>query len=571
MKKCVAVLVATVLAVWTAAAEDVPKIGTYLGYEYVRFNSATNVPAFSANGGGGQFIYNFNRWISGVVDLGAVHNGNIHNLQLDSTVANALAGPRLSVRHWSRVTPYFQVLFGGVYATTSAALLTDVVLPSGVALPTGSFLRATKAEVGFGMTAGGGIDMKISRHVSFRPIGLDYYLTRLQNLRTGGDDHQSNLRYSTGFTFLFGGESPAPPPPPQPRTKACPDGSTVLANAACPKQNITLSLNATPAELCPGDTAQVVASISGGVANQSKYAWSVNGQQTSQGQSFEFGSAGREPGTYKVALAVNGDHFNTASAETTITVREYRPPTGTAQAAPSQIHAGDKSALSASFQGQCGGNIQAPTFEASEGSVQGDQFDSAGVQFDSANNAEQRKTVTITAKAADNRSVGTATTTIDVIKEAVIAAIRLPDVLFQANSARVNNCGKRILLEQLRAYFERDSTGTVVLVGHSSSDEKPANLAEQRALNAAAVITAGTGFCLAIPQSQVQVSAPGVEQNGVPFEAGFCQSSVGTASSATDMRRVEVWFVPTGGKVPSSVTNSQSASAVSVSGLGCPK
>jgi outer membrane protein OmpA-like peptidoglycan-associated protein len=315
----------------------------------------------------------------------------------------------------------------------------------------------------------------------------------------------------------------------------------------------------------------VVASISGGVANQSKYAWSVNGQQTSQGQSFEFGSAGREPGTYKVALAVNGDHFNTASAETTITVREYRPPTGTAQAAPSQIHAGDKSALSASFQGQCGGNIQAPTFEASEGSVQGDQFDSAGVQFDSANNAEQRKTVTITAKAADNRSVGTATTTIDVIKEAVIAAIRLPDVLFQANSARVNNCGKRILLEQLRAYFERDSTGTVVLVGHSSSDEKPANLAEQRALNAAAVITAGTGVCLAIPQSQVQVSAPGVEQNGVPFEAGFCQSSVGTASSATDMRRVEVWFVPTGGKVPSSVTNSQSASALSVSGLGCPK
>ena len=99
-----------------------------------------------------------------------------------------------------------------------------------------------------------------------------------------------------------------------------------------------------------------------------------------------------------------------------------------------------------------------------------------------------------------------------------------------------------------------------------------ANLAEQRALNAAAIITAGTGVCLAIPQSQVQVSAPGTEQNGVPFEAGFCQSSVGAgASSATDMRRVEVWFVPTGGKVPSSVTNSQSASALSVSGLGCPK
>src|SRR6266850_4023673 len=515
MKKCIAMLGAAVLTVCTAAAEDVPKIGTYLGYEYVRFNSATNVPAFSANGGGGQFIYNFNRWISGVVDLGAVHNGNIHNLQLDSTAANFLAGPRLSVRHWSRVTPYFQVLFGGVYATTSAALLTDVVLPSGVVLPTGSSLRATKAEVGFAMTAGGGLDIKVSRHVSFRPIGLDYYMTRLQNLRTGGDNNQSNLRYSTGFTFWFGGENPAPPPPPQPRTKACPDGSTVLEDATCPKQDITLSLNATPTELCPGDAAQVVASISGGVASPLKYAWSVNGQQISQAQSFEFGSAGRDPGTYKIALAVDGDNFNTASAETTITVREYRPPTGTAEANPPQIHAGEKSALSASFQGQCGGNIQAPTFEASEGTVQGDQFNSAGVRLDSANNVDQRKTVTITAKAADNRGVGTATTTIDVIKQAVIAAIRLPDVLFQANSARVNNCGKRILLEQLRAYFERDSTGTVVLVGHSSSDETPANLAEQRALNAAAVITAATGVCLAIPQSQVQVSSPGVDQNGV--------------------------------------------------------
>ena len=92
MKKCIAMLGAAVLTVCTAAAQDVPKIGTYLGYEYVRFNSATNVPAFSANGGGGQFIYNFNRWISGVVDLGAVHNGNIHNLQLDTTAANFLAG-----------------------------------------------------------------------------------------------------------------------------------------------------------------------------------------------------------------------------------------------------------------------------------------------------------------------------------------------------------------------------------------------------------------------------------------------------------------------------------------------
>ena len=296
----------------------------------------------------------------------------------------------------------------------------------------------------------------------------------------------------------------------------------------------------------------------------------MNGEPVSQGPNFTLARRTASRAVYSVAVNVMATISIRCPAETTITVREYQPPTGTAQANPAQIHAGEKSDLSASFQGQCGGTIQPPTFEASEGAVQGNQFDSTGVQFDPSNHAEQKKTVTITAKAADNRSVGTATTSVEVIKPA--GAIRLPDILFPANSSRVNNCGKRILLEQLRAYVERDPTGTVVLVGHVSSDETAADLAQQRAMNAAAVITAGTGVCLSVPQSQVQISAPGADQMGVGFESGFCQASVGKGAPGTvDMRRVEVWFVPTGGALPSSVTNNQSASALSVSSLGCPK
>jgi outer membrane protein OmpA-like peptidoglycan-associated protein len=423
------------------------------------------------------------------------------------------------------------------------------------------------------MTAGGGLDIKMSKHVSFRPIQVEYFLTRLENLRTFNDNSQNNLRYSAGLNFTFGGEEPTPPlPPPTHPQKTCPDGSTVPADAACPKQNLKLSLSASPQELCQGESAPVNASIAGGDSTQLNFQWSVNGQLIGQGHTFVFGTVGREPGNYTVALTVNGANFNPASAQTTFTVREYRAPAGTAQANPAEIYVGDKSTLSATCQGQCGGNIQAPTFSASEGSVQGDQFDSSAVQFDPANNAEQRKTVTITATCTDTRSSGTATTTITVIKKAVITPIRLPDVLFDANSARVNNCGKRILLEQLRSYFERDSAGKVVLVGHSSSDEKPANLAEQRALNAAAVITAGTGVCLAIPQTQVMVSSPGVDQNGVPFEAGFCSSSVrGGTTSTAEMRRVEVWFVPNGGQLPTSSATYQDASDLPVSTLGCPK
>ena len=569
MNRCLGVIAAAPLLVLTAAAQDWPRYETSLGYTGTRFNPAINVSSFNANGGSGQFAYNFNRWFSGVVDLGAVHNGRV----LDSTITNYLAGPRISFHKGSRFTPYFQVLFGGVYATASTAAPLAAITQDATVTPAGTTIRATRQETAFAMTAGGGFDIKISKHVSFRPMQVEYFLTRLQNLRTFDDNNQNNIRYSAGFNFTFGGEEPTQPPPPaQPQTKQCPDGSTVPINAVCPKQTIRLSLSATPQELCQGESAQVNASISGGNSDQLNFQWSVNGQQINQGHSFVFGAAGREPGNYTVALTINSPGFNPASAQTTITVREYRAPTGTVQANPAEIYVGEKSTLSATCQGQCGGTIQPPTFAASEGSVQGDQFDSTGVQFDASNNAEQRKSITITATCADSRNTGETTTTITVVKKAVIAPVRLPDVLFDTNSSRINNCGKRILLDQLRAYFERDPGGKVVLVGHQSSDEKPASLAEQRALNAAAVVTAGTGVCLAVPQSQVLVSSPGVEQNGVAFEPGFCSSSVrGGASTTAEMRRVEVWFVPNGGQLPSSLQNYQDASALPVSSLGCPK
>jgi hypothetical protein len=202
--------------------------------------------------------------------------------------------------------------------------------------------------------------------------------------------------------------------------------------------------------------------------------------------------------------------------------------------------------------------------------VVGDQFDSSSVQFDTSNNAEQRKTVTITAKASDNKTEGTATTTIEVIKKSSAAPIRLPDILFSRNSARVNNCGKRVLLEQLRSYYERDPNGTVAFSGHQSADERAAGLSDERAMNAAAVVTAGAGVCLAIPQTQVQISAPGTDQQGVDFDSNFCASSVPAGPSANE-RRVVVWFVPNGAAVPASMTNAKPANATTVGSLGCPK
>jgi opacity protein-like surface antigen len=215
MKRILAALGAVSILTLAAAAQDVPRGGVFLGYTYTRMNSGTNVPAFSANGAGGQFALNFNHWFSAVADLGSVHNGNIGGAQLDTTLTNFLFGPRVTLRH-SRIAPYFNILLGGVYASTSVPITLPpgtVVLPPTVnplASPTATNLanavavRASAQQTAFAWTVGGGLDIKIARWLSFRPVGLDYYMTRLQNLRSANDNNQNNLRYTTGFNFTFG-------------------------------------------------------------------------------------------------------------------------------------------------------------------------------------------------------------------------------------------------------------------------------------------------------------------------------------------------------------------------------
>ena len=54
------------------------------------------------------------------------------------------------------------------------------------------------------MMAGGGLDIKVSKHIALRPIGADYYLTRIPSLLTGDTSNRNNFRYSAGINFLMG-------------------------------------------------------------------------------------------------------------------------------------------------------------------------------------------------------------------------------------------------------------------------------------------------------------------------------------------------------------------------------
>lgn len=203
MKKIVCVSILVLFCSLTTFAQDVPKAEAFLGYNYVRVNSTTNISSYSSNGGSAQFALNFGKWVSGVADIGGYHNGVVNGYNIDNTMLSYLFGPRISYRT-SRVTPYFNTLFGGVWFGASTAKAVAPCTGSGCGAVTTS--RAAGSLNAFAMAIGGGLDIKLAKHIAFRPIGLDYFLTRLKNPVLQEDHNQHNLRYSAGINFLFGGQ-----------------------------------------------------------------------------------------------------------------------------------------------------------------------------------------------------------------------------------------------------------------------------------------------------------------------------------------------------------------------------
>ena len=209
MKKSLVVIGAVLLSAFVASADDVAKFETFLGYDFVGFYPNNNViPKAHFNGGSGEFVYNFSNWIGAVADVGAVHKGLIGGYNVDTTVANYLFGPRFAFHH-SKFSPFVQVLFGGAFGTTSTqvSLLPNggANLPPWVVLPANTAVTARlhASQNAFAMIAGGGVDVKFSKHMAIRPIEFDYYQTRFSNPGLGTNT-QNNWRYTAGVNFLFG-------------------------------------------------------------------------------------------------------------------------------------------------------------------------------------------------------------------------------------------------------------------------------------------------------------------------------------------------------------------------------
>lgn len=173
-----------VSAVSTHAQESAPKFDVFAGYSYVQANpGVTGFDSFHLHGGNANVAYNWKSWLGGVADFGGYTNGNILSSGASGTFSTYLFGPRVSYRHYSRITPFGQVLFGAAHANAAA-------------------FGTTNTQNAFAMTAGGGVDYKVFDHFSIRPFQTDYLLTRFRE-NTLGTRNQNNFRVSTGFVVRF--------------------------------------------------------------------------------------------------------------------------------------------------------------------------------------------------------------------------------------------------------------------------------------------------------------------------------------------------------------------------------
>jgi len=165
-------------AVLSAQEEAVPKYEIGFNYSGLHVSSSSNNGQRTGNGGSGTFEYNVNGVLGVVADL-----GGYANTRFDNRLFTYMFGPRLNFRH-SRLTPYVQALFGGAHLSYD-------------------FSGTSTTQNAFAFATGGGVDYNLSKHISIKPVQVEYVLTRFNNIE-GFGSQQNDVRYSAGVVFRLG-------------------------------------------------------------------------------------------------------------------------------------------------------------------------------------------------------------------------------------------------------------------------------------------------------------------------------------------------------------------------------
>jgi opacity protein-like surface antigen len=195
-----------------AFAQDYPKFETSPAFMYIRTSGqlarafvvngtvVTSLPSLNCAGGGGTIAYNVSSLVGIAADLGGCKIfGNAYGLgnTVDGNEFTYLFGPRFTVRSGSAFEPFFEVNFGGVRVSlTCKSSATNCVNATG---------GNTYSKSAFGMTVGGGFQIKMSKKFSLRLIQAEYLYTRFGNncalAVCNNNNNQSSFRLKSGLVI----------------------------------------------------------------------------------------------------------------------------------------------------------------------------------------------------------------------------------------------------------------------------------------------------------------------------------------------------------------------------------
>ncbi len=525
--------------------------------------------------------------------------------------------PVLNLRpRGSKVQPYLTVGVNGIQFTPSKHAKGLARQPMNELLYNSGTLND---NLQVGLNYGGGVKWHFTDHFGIRLDARGFWSRNptygLPNFPNGGiyipaHDKLNTFQGTLGLVWYAG-------------TTKCPE---MPAAPAPPAPLPTPTISGAEGTICPNKPVNLHATLAGvDAARKLKYAWTVNGQaQGSDSPDFTFTPTGTGSSNIQVTVTdttpppppmekpkkfpqrcwnppappppvapVTGTATVTVSAAApTISSVSADQPTLTCAADTNGQHTAKLTA--AATASACGGNLTYK-WTVSEGSVTNDTsanatFDSSSLNFQGGAQ-NQTKTVTATVTVTDEQGQ-TASQSTTITVNCPPQFVRLDDVIFAKNNARVNNCGKRLLIDDA-APKVAGGDYDIVLVGHRDTDERDKaaaarsrrrgrraaanDLDEQRALNAAAVLSGGTSTCAKVDPSRIKIDWVGTDQTS-ETRPGACGTSnvkerKGSQTTEADKnRRVEVYLVPHNSTaMPPAVKNARPLPEDQMKALGCPK